>query len=118
MAAFNQIIVAIIIAIFAQSVFWFCLAFIFMGVNVGAELSMRYNYAVECAPEADRSMYIGLMNSWFAPFYLVTPFAGWLSVSYGYNSVFIVSLIMAVAGIIFLINMPETESKELALSSK
>jgi MFS family permease len=113
-----SLILSIIIAIFAQSLIWFCFAFVFMGVNIGAELSMRYNYAVECAPEEDRSMYVGIMNTWFAPFYLITPFAGWLSASYGYDSVFIISLLIAIGGIILLIQMPESHMKKLALSSK
>jgi MFS family permease len=113
-----SLILSIIAAIFAQTLFWFCVAFVFMGVNVGAELAMRYNYAVECAPEEDRSMYIGIMNTWLAPFYLVTPFAGWLSSSYGYNSVFVISLLIAIAGLILLIYMPESHTKKLALSSK
>jgi MFS family permease len=113
-----SLILSIVIAIFAQTLFWFCVVFVFMGVNVGAELSMRYNYAVECAPEEDRSMYIGIMNTWLAPFYLVTPFAGWLSSSYGYNSVFVISLLIAIAGLILLIYMPESHTKKLALSLK
>lgn len=113
-----SLILSIIIAIFAQSLFLFCFAFVFMGICVGAELSMRYNYAVECAPEEDRSMYIGIMNTWFAPFYLVTPFAGWLSAYYGYDSVFAPSLLIGIAGVILLIQMPESHSKKLALSSK
>jgi MFS family permease len=113
-----SLILSITIAIFAQSLFWFFFAFAFMGISVGSELSMRYNYAVECAPEEDRPMYIGIMNAWFAPFYLITPLAGWLSVSYGYNSVFVLSLVIAVIGVILLVQMPEQRTEKLALSSK
>ena len=85
----TSLMLAIAIAWLAQSVNWFYFVFLFFGVDVGAETAMRYNFAVECAPEGERPMYVGLMNAWFAPIYIITPFAGWLSASYGYNFVFV-----------------------------
>jgi MFS family permease len=79
---------------------------------------MRYNFAVECAPIGERPMYVGLMNASFAPFYLVTPFAGWFSSAYGYDSVFLVSLVFGLVGLILLIRTPNPHMEELALSSK
>jgi MFS family permease len=79
---------------------------------------MRYNFAVECAPEGDRPMYVGIMNAWFAPVYLISPFAGWLSAVYGYNLVFWLSLAIGSAGIILLAKIPDLRAEKLALSSK
>jgi len=114
----TSLLLAIAIAWLAQSVTWFYFVFLFFGVNIGAETAIRYNFAVECAPSGERPMYVGLMNAWFAPFYLVTPFAGWLCVSYGYNIVFMLSLIVGLIGIIFLIRTPNPRAEKLALSSK
>jgi MFS family permease len=113
-----SLLLAIATAWLAQSVNWFYFVFLFFGINVGAETAMRYNFAVECAPEGERPMYVGLMNAWFAPFYLITPFAGWLCASYGYNIVFILSLIVGLTGIMFLIQTPNLHAEKLALSSK
>jgi Major Facilitator Superfamily. len=113
-----SLLLSIVAAIFAQSVIWFYFVFIFMGINVGAEMYMRYNFAVECAPEGDRPMYIGIMNAWFAPVYLLSPFAGWLSAVYGYNFVFWLSLVIGSAGIILLAKIPDLRAEKLALSSK
>jgi MFS family permease len=108
-----SLLMAIATACVAQSVTWFYFVFLFFGVNVGAETAMRYNFAVECAPDGERPMYVGLMNAWFAPFYLITPFAGWLSASYGYNVIFILSLIVGLFGIVLLIRTPNLRSEKL-----
>jgi MFS family permease len=113
-----SLLLSIVTALFAPSVVWFYLVFVFMGINVGAEMFMRYNFAVECAPEGDRPMYIGIMNAWFAPVYLISPFAGWLSAVHGYNFVFWLSLVIGSAGIILLAKTPDLRAEKLALSSK
>jgi MFS family permease len=113
-----SLLLSIVIASFAQSVIWFYFVFVFLGFNVGAEMSMRYNFAVECAPERDRPMYVGIMNAWFAPVYLISPLAGWLSADYGYNFVFWLSLVIGSAGIILLAKTPDLRAEKLALSSK
>jgi MFS family permease len=113
-----SLLLSIITALIAPSVIWFYFVFVFMGINVGAEIFMRYNFAVECAPEGDRPMYIGIMNACFAPVYLISPFAGWLSAVYGYNFVFGLSLIIGSAGIILLAKTPDLRAEKLALSSK
>jgi MFS family permease len=114
----TSLLLAIAIAWLAQSVTWFYFVFLFFGINVGAETAMRYNFAVECAPYGERPMFVGLMNAWFAPFYLVTPLAGWLSASYGYNVVFEFSFIVGLIGIILLVLTPNPRRDKLALSSK
>jgi MFS family permease len=114
----GSLVVAIVLSLIAPTVNWYYWVFIFMGINTGAEIFMRYNFAVECAPEQDRAMYVGLMNAWLAPFYILTPFAGWLSASYGYNSVFILSLVFGLFGILLLSKLPEPKVSKLAISSK
>jgi MFS family permease len=114
----SSLLLAITSAWLAQSVMWYYFVFLFFGINVGAEMSMRYNFAIECAPSGERPMYVGLMNAWFAPFYLVTPFAGWLSASYGYNVIFVFSLIIGLMGMVLLVRTPDPRMEKLALSSK
>ena len=114
----TSLLLAIALAWVAQSVIWFYFVFLFFGINVGAETAMRYNFAVECAPNGERPMFVGLMNAWFAPFYLVTPFAGWLCASYGYNYVFAFSLVVGLIGLILLVLTPNPRRDTLALSSK
>jgi MFS family permease len=114
----TSLLLSIATAWLAQSVTLFYFVFLFFGINIGAEVAMRYNFAIECAPKGERPMYVGLMNAWFAPFYIVAPFAGWLSTSYGYNFVFVLSLLIGLIGIGFLVRMPNVRTEKLALSSK
>ncbi len=114
----SSLLLAIAAALFAQSVVWFFLVFVLLGINVGAEMFMRYNFAVECAPDGDRPMYVGIMNTWFAPIYLISPLAGWLSTVYGYNFIFWLSLAAGSVGIILLARTPDQRAEKLALSSK
>lgn len=113
-----SLVLAILIAWFAPSITWFYVVFAFLGINIGTEMFMRYNFAIECAPDKDRPMYVGLMNACFAPFYLITPLAGWLSAVYGYNYVFALSLLAGIIGIILLVYIPDLRRSKLALSSK
>ncbi len=113
-----SLLLAIAIALSAQSANWFYFVFLFFGVNVGAETAMRYNFAVECAPDGKCPMYVGLMNAWFAPFYLITPFAGLLCALYGYNFLFVITLIVGIIGIVLLVRTPNPRNDMLALSSK
>jgi len=114
----SSLLLAIAAALFANSVIWFFLVFVLLGINVGAEMFMRYNFAVECAPDGDRPMYVGIMNTWFAPIYLISPLAGWLSTVYGYNFIFWLSLAAGCVGIILLAGTPDQRADKLALSSK
>jgi MFS family permease len=113
-----SLVLSIIAALCAPSVIWFYAVFLFLGINIGAELFMRYNFAVECAPDEDRPMYIGIMNAWLAPFYLITPFAGWLSAVQGYHFVFWIALVIGCCGIVLLLKMEDPRAEKLALSSK
>jgi len=113
-----SLLLAIAFALLAGSLFWFYPVFAFTGITVGAEMFMRYTFAVECAHERDRPMYVGLMNAWLAPFYLAAPLAGWLSATYGYKVVFAISFIIGIVGISLLARIPDPRRDKLALSSK
>jgi len=113
-----SLLLAITTALFAQSVEWYYFVFVFFGINAGAEVFMRYNFAVECAPDEDRQMYIGLMNAWFAPFYLFAPLAGWISAFYGYSLIFLISAVFCIAGIVMLLKIPDMHAAKLQPSSK
>jgi len=98
---------ATLIAIAAGSSFGYFAVFFLVGMNLGAEMITRYNFAERCAPETDRPLYVGIMNAWIAPFYFSATFGGWLSDIYGYTPVFIVGLAATVVGLILLIRIPD-----------
>ena len=90
-------------ALFAPSVSWFFLVYMFLGVNLGTELLARYNISVEYGPLEQRSTYVGLMNTVIAPFYLVGMLGGTISDAFGYTTVFWIGTIASVIGILMMV---------------
>jgi len=90
-------------ALVAPTLTWFKLVFVFMGINLGTELMMRYNMAIDYGPVEQRSTYIGLMNTVLAPFYFSGILGGWLSDMFGYPAVFGVGALSSIVGIVLLV---------------
>jgi MFS family permease len=109
---------ATLLALLASQLWIYYIVFFFMGMNIGAETMLRYNFAVDCAPEDGRAMYVGLMNAWFAPFYLCNLLAGWLSNHYGYDAVFGIALVAGACGLALLWKTPEPRKQKLAVAPK
>ncbi|HCV42200.1 MAG TPA: hypothetical protein DGH68_01860 [Bacteroidetes bacterium] len=106
---------ASVMAFFAPSVGWFTLVYVFLGMNLGSELMLRYNMAIGYGPVEQRSTYVGLMNTALAPFYLASLVGGWISDQFGYHAVFAVGAVSSVVGIAVLILRVE-DSHALQLS--
>ncbi|MGA2623660.1 MAG: MFS transporter [Bacteroidota bacterium] len=94
---------AIVTALIVPSPAWYRIVFVFLGVNIGSELMIRYNFAIEYCPVEHRSMYIGLMNTLLGPCYLCGLIGGWLSNSFGYGALFAISGACSLVGVIFLL---------------
>jgi MFS family permease len=94
---------ASIVALVAPSLAWFTLAYVFLGINLGSELMLRYNMSIEYGPVELRSTYVGLMNTVLAPFYLSSIAGGWISDQFGYHVVFVLGALSSIIGILLLI---------------
>jgi MFS family permease len=90
-------------ALLAPTLVLFEIVFVLVGVNLGSELMLRYNLAVEFGPVERRSTYIGLMNTVLAPFYLAGLLAGWVSDVLGYHALFAIGAASSLAGIVLLV---------------
>jgi hypothetical protein len=109
---------ATLCALLGSSVVFYFGTFFLVGVNLGAETMTRYNFAVNCAPENERPLYVGVMNAWLAPFYLSATLGGWLSDMFGYNVVFVTGLAATCFGMLMLSRLPSAKPRQLAVSSK
>ena len=94
---------ASITAVLAPSLGWFTLVYVFLGINLGSELMLRYNMSIEYGPVEQRSTYVGLMNTALAPIYLSSIVAGWISDWFGYHAVFLLGAAASIVGIALLI---------------
>ncbi|MBI3194869.1 MAG: MFS transporter [Ignavibacteriae bacterium] len=94
---------ATLLALFAPSIEWFSVVFLFLGVFIGSEVMIRYNLAIEYGPVEQRATYIGLMNTILAPLYLTGLLGGVFSDLFGYKTVFAIGLTFSLVGITMLI---------------
>ena len=90
-------------ALLAPSPGWFTLVYVFFGITLGAEMMVRFNMAIEYCPPQLRSMFIGLMNTILAPFYMAGLAGGVLSDLVGYKGVFLFGIAASIIGIYILI---------------
>jgi MFS family permease len=90
---------AAFIAWLIASPLWLAVVFILLGASLAADEVSRLNIILEfCAPE-DRPTYIGLTNTLLAPVMTLAPIiGGWLASLAGYQSMFVVAMIMAGLG--------------------
>ena len=114
----GSLFAALAAATLARSAEWYWVVFVFAGVHLGADLSVRYNFAAEFAAPADRTLYVGLMNAWLAPFYLGSLGAGYLSDRVGYPWLFGICSCAGAAAMAMFAAMPNPRARRLALSSK
>jgi len=94
---------ASIVALTAPSLGWFMVSFALLGMNLGSELMIRQNLALEFSTVEQRSTYIGIMNTTLAPLYFAAILGGWIIETLGYTSVFLIGSICSAIGILLLI---------------
>lgn len=94
--------VATLWALLAPTLFLFRFVYLFLGINIGTEVMARYNISVEYGPTHRRSLYVGLMNTVLAPFYLSALVAGIISDAFGYHIMFITGLFATCVGLFLL----------------
>lgn len=101
--AASGMLAASVWALLAPSIGWFMIVFVFMGINLGSELMIRYNMSIDFGPVAQRSTYVGLMNTILAPFYLASIAGGWVVDVFGYKILFGCGAVCSVLGIVMLV---------------
>jgi MFS family permease len=94
---------ASLVALVAPSSGWFVIVFMFLGINLGADVMARYNLAIEYGTPERRSTYVGLMNTLIAPFYLAGVLGGVISDLFGYPVLFLTGLVLSLIGIYLLV---------------
>jgi MFS family permease len=97
-----SLLIASLTAFLAPSLGWFRLVYFFLGINLGSEMTTRYNIAIEFGPARQRSTYIGLMNTMLAPWYFSAMVGGALSQIFGFGALFLTAAVFSVAGILYL----------------
>lgn len=99
-----SLVLAALMAWLAASPTWLVATFILLGAAMAADEVSRLNIVLEfCAPE-DRPTYIGLTNTLLAPVTTLAPIlGGWLATVTGYRGMFVVAMVIASLGGLFLV---------------
>jgi MFS family permease len=80
------------------------IAFALVGAAVSAEMISATSILLEFAPPADRPTYIGLSNTFVAPFRILAPILGGaLAASLGYGSLFAIATCVSCAGVALMV---------------
>lgn len=101
---------ALAVAAAATTPEWMFIAFVAIGVPLGAEMMARYNFAAELSSSDERALYVGLINVWLAPWQALTVAAGSVAERWGYELVFFVAIASILVGIALLsrVRVPRT----------
>jgi MFS transporter, putative metabolite:H+ symporter len=97
--AASSLLLATATALLAPDAWWFIVVYLFVGVQVGSEVIIRYNMAIEYGPPAERGTYIALTNTLLAPLYLASLAGGFLVERAGFPALFIAGMVFACLGL-------------------
>ena len=90
-------------ALVAPTLTAFAPVFVLVGINLGTEYMARHNMAAEFAPEEQRAVFVGMMNTTLAPFCLSGLVGGVLADLLGYRAVFAAGVVLAAAALAVLL---------------
>lgn len=93
---------ALAVAATATTSEWMVVAFVALGIPLGAEMMARYNFAAELSTSDERALYVGLINVWLAPWQALAVVAGTSAERWGYDLVFVVAIASILVGIALL----------------
>jgi MFS family permease len=72
-----------------------------------AQMMVGSNFLLELAPEAERSLYLGLSNTLLGVVVLISGLGGLVVDSFGFAGVFFLSVVLSVAAYVFATGLPE-----------
>jgi MFS family permease len=102
------------LAWWAPSASWFYPVFILAGIANVATWTIGLAMLQEFGEENDRPAYIGMANTFVAPFSILAPFiGGWLADAYGYPSAFLASAVFGLITTIVLIGLVDNPTRAL-----
>lgn len=102
-ATVSALLLAGLTALAAPTAGLYAGVFFLLGIYLGSEMMLRYNFAIEFGPPEQRSTLIGLMNTLMAPFYAIALCGGWIISLWGYQGVFTLGALCTIAGLLYLI---------------
>ncbi len=98
---------AALLAVFSINILMYGLVFIFLACALQVQVISRLSFIAELCKENERPLYIGITNTLTAPTMLIGLLFGWSVPKIGYDSVFIMTAILAVSSFFILYKFVE-----------
>jgi MFS family permease len=108
---------ACLIALFAESIQIYFMVFAGWAFTIGLTGVSRLPIIAEFCTEAKRPTYIALTNMITAPFVLAGLVGGWIAERFGYDTVFVITVALALAAAVWLQLMVVEPRKKIARSA-
>jgi MFS family permease len=87
------------------------LVFFSLGLYLGSPSWPFFNWTLEHAQEAERPLYIGIMNTLGALSMLAPPLGGWIVMRFSYAAVFACAAVCAVLALLLTRGLPDTRAR-------
>ncbi len=98
---------AAILAVLSSNILMYGFVFIFLACAIQVQLISRLSFIAEMCKENERPLYVGIINTITAPTMIIGLLFGWFVPKIGYNSVFIITAILAVSSFFILYKFVE-----------
>ncbi|MEN2984503.1 MAG: MFS transporter [Dictyoglomaceae bacterium] len=106
-------ILSLILLLFGNSAFFIYIVFILIGLIYSSFMVGDLAITLDLAPKNKKELYIGVLNLLIAPFSFLSPLiAGKISDLFGYEILFLISLLVGIFNLFFLIKKIKDPRKE------
>ncbi len=110
-------VMATAVAVIAQNPAVYLLVFVGSALQVALSGISRLTIVAELCSEQERATYVALTNMITAPFALFGIIAGWIASDFGYDVVFVIAGILALASVLWLWTKVTDPRKKMAFSA-
>ncbi len=119
--SFSSHLIAVLLAIFSQSMIWVYGLFFFLGAGIGSFMPASMNLVYDFADNRDTKTYMALIDTILAPFVAIVIFSSaYLSSNFGIDTVLISVALFLTIGLsilIFVVRDPKIKEKIVGFSS-
>lgn len=96
---------------FFQTILWFSGIFLFIGFALSGIQLGYTNYMLDVSPEGERPTYLGFMNTFLSPVFLLSALGGYIIEKVSYEALFLVSIASGALSLMFALQLEEPRQK-------
>ncbi len=101
-----------------QTKLWFSVVFLFIGFALSGIQLGYTNYMLDVSPESQRPTYLGFMNTFLSPVFLLSALGGYIIEKVSYEALFVISIASGALSLAFALELEEPRQKSDANTVK